>query len=123
MLTDEQYIKQKMDEFKQRHDNKVTAKQPETRTEKKIIIDTIKEIMAGVSAIYNRQGIIKTQQDEMMRLLKSFNKLNVPSQIPYLSPKTIVAMYHRGWTVEQISGISGFTEEQVEDKINKYKNV
>ena len=122
MLTDEQYIRSKMQEFKDRKDNKVVNK-PEQKTNKDKAIEILNTILDGVSKIYNRQGIIKSQQDEMIRLLGGFSKSCLRSTIPYMTPKQLYSCSLKGFTVEELAAISGYKEDDVIKKINSYQNV
>ena len=56
-------------------------------------------------------------------MLRGFYKFNLRSQIPYMTPKQLVSLRNRGWSVEELSALSGYSVEDVNKKIAGYKNV
>ena len=84
--------------------------------ERKILID----IFNITKSIFQRQNFIKQDTEAILRGLKNFNKLGVKSQIPFITPRQLYAMYTRGWSLDEMSAISGYTAEDIDKKLKSY---
>lgn len=80
----------------------------------------ILEILNIVKNIFSRQDYIKRDTEAILRGLKNFNKLGVKSQIPFITPRQLYAMYTRGWSLDEMSAISGYTAEDIDKKLKSY---
>lgn len=89
----------------------------------KVMLDKLNEIL-GYSKNNERKLIVLNNQNrELYQMLQGMYKMNIKSQIPYMTPKQLVSLMHRGWTVEELSALSGYSVEEVKKKITGYKNV
>ena len=89
----------------------------------KVMLDKLNEIL-GYSKNNERKLIVLNNQNrELYQMLQGMYKMNIKSQIPYMTPKQLVSLMHRGWTVEELSALSGYSIEEVKKKITGYKNV
>lgn len=84
--------------------------------ERKILID----IFNITKSIFQRQSYIKQDTENILRSLNNFNKLGVKSQIPFITPRQLYAMYTRGWSLDEMSAISGYTAEDIDKKLKSY---
>lgn len=80
----------------------------------------ILEILNVVKTIFQRQAYIKADTEAILRSLKNFNKLGVKSQIPFITPRQLYAMHTRGWSLDEMSAISGYTAEDIDKKLKSY---
>lgn len=80
----------------------------------------ILEILNVVKSIFQRQAYIKADTENILRALNNFNKLGVKSQIPFITPRQLYAMYTRGWSLDEMSAISGYTAEDIDKKLKSY---
>ena len=80
----------------------------------------ILEILNIVKSIFQRQNYIKHDTEAILRSLNKFNKLGVKSQIPFITPRQLYAMYTRGWSLDEMSAISGYTAEDIDKKLKSY---
>lgn len=85
-------------------------------------VDSMDKLFAGMKQIYERQGSIKRDTEEILNKLSGFNKTGLKSQIPYLTPKTCYTLYKRGWTIKEIVDVSGYSEEDTKKKIKQYND-
>jgi len=87
------------------------------------MMNKLNEIL-GYSKNNERKLIVLNNQNrELYQMLQGMYKMNIKSQIPYMTPKQLVSLMHRGWTVEELSALSGYSIEEVKKKITGYKNV
>lgn len=80
----------------------------------------LNEILSTVKSIFSRQAYIKADTENILRALNNFNKLGVKSQIPFITPRQLYAMYTRGWSLDEMSAISGYTTEDIDKKLKSY---
>ena len=85
-------------------------------------VDSMDKLFTGMKQIYERQGNIKKDTEEILRSIKGFNKTGLKSQIPYLTPKTCYTLYKRGWTIQEIMDVSGYSKEDTVKKIKSYND-
>ena len=85
--------------------------------ERKILID----IFNITKSIFQRQSYIKQDTENILRSLNNFSRLNIPCQIPNMTPKQLYLCYKGGWTIRQLSGLSGLDEMVVQTKIENYR--
>lgn len=117
-----------MDVFNQFSDKKPQQQQQqkESKPHPSFIANANKqhnEIMQVLKALFQRQGAIKDDTNEILRRLNGFNKTGLRSQIPYMTPKTLYTLYKkRGWSVEEIMNVSGYSQEDVIKKIKSYND-
>ena len=67
--------------------------------------------------------ILNKQNQELAQMIQGMYQMNIRSQIPYMTPKQLVSLLHKGWTVEEMSAISGYSKDEVIKKISNYKYV
>lgn len=84
--------------------------------ERKIIVD----ILNITKNIFQRQNYIKADTENILRELNNFSGLNIPCQVPNMTPKQLYLCYKGGWTLKQLSGLSGMDEMTVKTKIYTY---
>lgn len=77
-------------------------------------------ILNTVKSIFNRQGYIKADTENILRSLNNFNRLNIPCQIESMTPKQLYRAFKGGWTIQQLSGLSGIDELTIKQKIENY---
>ena len=87
------------------------------KAEKKILLETLNI----VKSIFQRQNYIKADTENILRSLNNFNNLHIPCQIPSMTPKQLYLCYKGGWTVQQLSGLSGLDEVTIKTKIENYR--
>lgn len=81
----------------------------------------ILEILGIVKNIFSRQAYIKADTENILRALNNFSGLNIPCQIPSMTPKQLYLCYKGGWTIQQLSGLSGLDEMVIKTKIDNYR--
>lgn len=81
----------------------------------------ILEILNIVKSIFSRQNYIKADTENILRSLNNFSGLNIPCQIPSMTPKQLYLCYKGGWTIKQLSGLSGLDEIVIKTKIENYR--
>ena len=81
----------------------------------------ILEILNVVKSIFSRQNYIKADTENILRALNNFHGLNIPCQIPSMTPKQLYLCYKGGWTIKQLSGLSGLDEIVIKTKIENYR--
>ena len=77
-------------------------------------------ILNTVKSIFNRQGYIKADTENILRSLNNFNRLNIPCQIESMTPKQLYRAFKGGWTIQMLSGLSGIDELTIKQKIENY---
>lgn len=95
----------------------------EKRTIGQEFLDRLDKILDMCLTSNKKLDSLYHQHLELYDMLKGFYKFNLRSQIPYMTPKQLVSLKNRGWTVEELSYISGYSLEDVNKKIAGYKNV
>lgn len=78
------------------------------------------EILDIVKNIFSRQNYIKRDTENILRSLNNFHGSNIPCQIPSMTPKQLYLCYKGGWTIKQLSGLSGLDEIVIKTKIDNY---
>ena len=78
------------------------------------------EILDTVKSIFSRQNYIKRDTENILRALNNFSSLNIPCQISNMSPRQLYMAYKGGWTIKQLSGLSGLDEIVIKTKIDNY---
>lgn len=81
----------------------------------------LNEILSIVKNIFSRQGYIKADTENILRALNNFSSLNIPCQISNMSPRQLYMAYKGGWTIKQLSGLSGLDEIVIKTKIDNYR--
>lgn len=81
----------------------------------------ILEILNVVKSIFQRQNYIKADTENILRSLNNFNNLHIPCQITSMTPKQLYLCFKGGWTVQQLSGLSGLDEVTIKTKIENYR--
>ncbi len=81
----------------------------------------ILEILGIVKNIFSRQDYIKRDTENILRSLNNFHGLNIPCQIPNMTPKQLYLCFKGGWTIKQLSGLSGLDEMVIKTKIDNYR--
>ena len=85
------------------------------------ILNIVKSIFNLTKSIFQRQAYIKADTENILRSLNNFNSLNIPCQIPSMTPKQLYLCYKGGWTIKQLSGLSGLDEMVIKTKIENYR--
>lgn len=80
----------------------------------------LNSILNVVKNIFSRQAYIKRDTENILMCLKQFNRLGVKSQIPFITPRQLYAMYTRGWSLDEMSAISGYSIEDIDKKLKSY---
>ena len=81
----------------------------------------LNNILNIAKSIFQRQNYIKQDTENILRSLNNFSSLNIPCQIPNMTPKQLYLCYKGGWTLRQLSGLSGLDEMVVKTKIETYR--
>ena len=81
----------------------------------------LNNILNVTKSIFQRQSYIKQDTENILRSLNNFSNLNIPCQIPNMTPKQLYLCYKGGWTLRQLSGLSGLDEMAVKTKIETYR--
>ena len=85
------------------------------------ILNIVKGILNLTKSIFQRQAYIKADTENILRSINNFNSLNIPCQIPSMTPKQLYLCYKGGWTIRQLSGLSGLDEMVIKTKIENYR--
>lgn len=80
----------------------------------------LNEILSTVKSIFSRQAYIKADTENILIALNNFSGLNIPCQISNMSPRQLYMAYKGGWTIKQLSGLSGLDEIVIKTKIDNY---
>lgn len=80
----------------------------------------LNDILNVTKSIFQRQNYIKKDTENILMCLNKFNKLGVKSQIPFITPRQLYAMYTRGWSLNEMSAISGYSIEDIDKKLKSY---
>lgn len=83
------------------------------------IKELFQQIIKGLNIISNQNKVLNNKEDAILNAIRNFKKLSVPSQIE-LTNKQLYMAYKNNWTLEQLSGLSGFDEEEIKIKIQKH---
>ena len=103
------------------------SKRPEPTVNKKeqSALDDNKKILNSIlnvtKSLFQRQNYIKADTENILRSLNNFNNLHIPCQIPSMTPKQLYLCYKGGWTIKQLSGLSGLDEMVIKTKIENYR--
>ena len=81
----------------------------------------LNNILNVTKSIFQRQDYIKRDTENILRSLNNFSSLNIHCQIPNMTPKQLYLCYKGGWTLRQLSGLSGLDEMAVKTKIETYR--
>lgn len=81
----------------------------------------LNDILNVTKSIFQRQNYIKKDTENILRSLNNFSNLNIPCQVPSMTPKQLYLCYKGGWTIRQLSGLSGLDEMVVQTKIENYR--
>lgn len=94
---------------------------------KNVALDLMKAIKNKVEEILsysknNERKLITLHNEnmQMLNMMKAFLNSGLKCQIPGLNAKQLFYMYSRGYTIQELSGISGYSIEDVEKKIKTY---
>lgn len=87
------------------------------------IMNKIGEILGYCVSIDKKVNTLHNENMGLYKAIQGFSNMQIRSQIPYMTPKQLVSLKHKGWTMEEMSYISGYTIEDVQKKIAQYKNV
>ena len=87
------------------------------------IMNKLSEILSYSQNNEKKLIVLNKQNHDLAQMIQGMYKMNIKSQIPYMTPKQLVSLMHRGWTVEELSALSGYSIEEVKKKITGYKNV
>lgn len=79
-----------------------------------------KDIDNKLQQIFNGLLTINNKADKILQCsINNFTRLNIPAQIE-LQPRQLYLAYKRGWTLNQLSGLTGFSESEIQKKIESY---
>ena len=94
---------------------------------KNVALDLMKAIKNKVEEILsysknNEKKLITLHNEnmQMLQMIQSFLNSGLRCQIPGLTAKQLFYMYNRGYSIEELSGISGYSIEDIEKKIKTY---
>lgn len=98
--------------------------------QKNVALDLMKNILNKITEVLsysknNEKKLIQLHNEnrQMLNVLQGFLSMNIKSQIPYMTPRQLASLYSRGWSIEEIVNVSGYTYEDVTKKIRSYKEV
>ena len=114
-----QFIKL-MEYFTDQHNRSVRQYKKSEPAETEVYI--MDKVFNGLKQLHNQQVSIKQDTQEILNRLSGFNKTGLKSQIPYLTPKTCYTLYKRGWTIQEIMDVSGYSKEDTVKKIKSYND-
>lgn len=105
-------------QYSKRPEQSVNKKEQSAMNDNKKILNNILNV---TKSIFQRQNYIKQDTENILRSLNNFSNLNIPCQIPNMTPKQLYLCYKGGWTLRQLSGLSGLDEMVVQTKIENYR--
>lgn len=105
-------------QYSKRPEQSINKKEQSALDDNKKILNSILNV---TKSIFNRQSYIKQDTENILRSLNNFSNLNIPCQIPNMTPKQLYLCYKGGWTLRQLSGLSGLDEMVVQTKIENYR--
>lgn len=89
----------------------------------KNIMKQLAEIRGYCVKLDNNVKALHNDHLALYNKISMFNDMHIKSQVPYMTPKQLVALSSRGWSIEELSTLSGYSVEDVNKKIQSYKNV
>lgn len=87
------------------------------------IMNKLSEILSYSQNNEKKLIVLNKQNHDLAQMIQGMYRMNIKSQIPYMTPKQLVSLMHRGWSIEELSALSGYSIEEVKKKITGYKNV
>ena len=105
----------KMDEQVVKDKNKNVALDLMKATKNKI-----EEILSYSKNNERKLITLHNENMQMLQMIQAFLNSGLKCQIPGLTAKQLFYMYSRGYTVQELSGISGYSIEDIEKKIKTY---
>ena len=105
----------KMDEQVVKDKNKNVALDLMKATKNKI-----EEILSYSKNNERKLITLHNENMQMLNMMQAFLNSGLKCQIPGLTAKQLFYMYSRGYTVQELSGISGYTTDEVLSKIKTY---
>jgi uncharacterized lipoprotein NlpE involved in copper resistance len=78
----------------------------------------IGQVINGIKNVINNQQIINNKLDALYSIGQ--NKQTLYKPIKYLTNRQLYMMIKDGWSIDEISLVSGYDNQQVTDKINQY---
>ena len=81
------------------------------------ILNKLGEILSYSKSNEKKLMTLNSQHQELYNMIKGLHNMNIKSQIPFLSPRQLTCLYERGWTVDELSSLSGYSVEDIEKKI------
>lgn len=76
------------------------------------------QVINGIKNVINNQQIINSKLDALYSIGQ--NKQTLYKPIKYLTNRQLYMMIKDGWSIDEISLVSGYDNQQVTDKINQY---
>ena len=105
----------KMDEQVVKEKNKNVALELMKATKNKI-----EEILSYSKNNERKLITLHNENMQMLNMMQAFLNSGLKCQIPGLTAKQLFYMYNRGYTVDELSGISGYTTDEVLSKLKTY---
>lgn len=78
----------------------------------------IGQVINGIKNVINNQQIINNKLDALYSIGQ--NKQTLYKPVKYLTNRQLYMMIKDGWSIDEISLVSGYDNQQVTDKINQY---
>lgn len=78
----------------------------------------IGQVINGIKNVINNQQVMNSKLDALYSIGQ--NKQTLYKPIKYLTNRQLYMMIKDGWSIDEISLISGYDNQQVTDKINQY---
>lgn len=86
----------------------------------KAIKNKVEEIISYSKNNERKLITLHNENMQMLQMLQAFLNSGLRCQIPGITAKQLFYMYNRGYTIEELSGISGYTIEEIKQKLKTY---
>lgn len=84
------------------------------------LMNKVTEILGYSVNADKKLNQLHSENVDLLKRIQGMYKFNIASTIPYLTGRQMSAMQDRGWTMEEIVNISGYSLEEVSVKIAQY---
>lgn len=80
----------------------------------------MKDAMQWIKSIDEKLKTLNDKSDYMLKIIKNFYSLNIPSYVPDVTGRQIYKLCKLGWSLDQIKALSGYSEDEIQKKYMQY---